>query len=371
MLRRAKRIALRQAAPPRSMSPATRRARRPPAAVGPAADGPATARALRRAASRDRRRRSRRAACSSRRAFSTASAGGGSSQGKSSRSPSANNCSSGSAKSLRSTSGVSAGGRPRCDDSSHSRQQTPGAVRPARPARCSADACEIGTSSSRGNPVAGDTCICRACPESITAVTPSIVSDVSATLVARMILRCPRSASTRSCCSGGRSPNSGSSASPCRSASGASASCSAKNLAHARQEHQHVPRRVAQCVRHRRRDQLRPAAAARRAAGSGSAPETAAPRHARSGNRPSSRATGSAASVALITTIRRSGRSVWRIRTRAPARGPSRSSARETHRARPRRRLRAPHRRSNRRNRMPVVTTTSRVSRPRTTSKRT
>ena len=50
---------------------------------------------------------------------------------------------------------------------------------------------------------------CRASPQSITAVTPSMVSEVSATLVETMILRACVLATARSCCSGGNSPCSG------------------------------------------------------------------------------------------------------------------------------------------------------------------
>ena len=65
---------------------------------------------------------------------------GASSHGKSSASPNVSSCNNGCAKSPRRISGVSAGGRELCDSCVHNRQQTPGAVRPARPARCSADA---------------------------------------------------------------------------------------------------------------------------------------------------------------------------------------------------------------------------------------
>ena len=64
----------------------------------------------------------------------------------------------------------------------------------------------MGPSSKRGSPVAGAIRMLRASPESITAVTPGIVREVSATFVERMILRRPKSPSTRSCASAGRSP---------------------------------------------------------------------------------------------------------------------------------------------------------------------
>ena len=46
-------------------------------------------------------------------------------------------------------------GRWACERSSHSRRQTPGAVRPARPARWSAAAFEMGTSANRSSPTDG------------------------------------------------------------------------------------------------------------------------------------------------------------------------------------------------------------------------
>ena len=105
---------------------------------------------------------------------------------------------------------------------------------------------------------------------------------------------------------------------PCRSASGASASCVANDLAHARQKHEHVPRRLAQRLRHGRGDQFdhRPLLAAALIADRHRKPP---PLGVNDRALPSSFATGSAASVALITTIRSSGRSVWRMRTNSPS----------------------------------------------------
>jgi len=65
----------------------------------------------------------------------------------------------------------------------------PGATRPARPLRWSADAFETGPSSSRSRPLAGSKRSRRMRPLSTTAVTPGSVTEVSATLVARMTRR--------------------------------------------------------------------------------------------------------------------------------------------------------------------------------------
>ena len=94
-----------------------------------------------------------------------------------------------SERSSRRTSGSSWGARWACSRSVHRRTQTPGAVRPARPARWSALAAEIRSTSSVLMPRCGSKRAMRARPESTTAVTPSMVSEVSATLVATMIFR--------------------------------------------------------------------------------------------------------------------------------------------------------------------------------------
>ena len=67
----------------------------------------------------------------------------------------------------------------------------PGAVRPARPARWSAEAFDTRTVSSRVRPEAGSNFGSRCNPLSTTIVTPSIVIDVSATDVASTTLRWP------------------------------------------------------------------------------------------------------------------------------------------------------------------------------------
>ena len=112
-------------------------------------------------------------------------------------------------KSNRFTSGSSCGARFACSRSAHSRTHTPGAVRPARPARWSALATEIFSIISVLIPRCGSNRAMRANPQSITIVTPSIVSEVSATFVETMIFRVAYFCTARSCCSGGNSPCSG------------------------------------------------------------------------------------------------------------------------------------------------------------------
>ena len=124
-------------------------------------------------------------------ARSSAFASGFSSHGKLkiSSMPAALSVSTTSAKSSRFTSGNSCNGRFSCSRSVHNLTQTPGAVRPARPARWSADATEILSMSNVLIPRCGSYRAMRASPPSTTAVTPSIVSDVSATLVETIIFR--------------------------------------------------------------------------------------------------------------------------------------------------------------------------------------
>ena len=78
------------------------------------------------------------------------------------------------------------------------RTQMPDWVRPARPARWSADAALIFSTRSVLMPRCGSKRAMRARPESTTAVTPSIVSDVSATFVETIIFRWPYFSTARS-----------------------------------------------------------------------------------------------------------------------------------------------------------------------------
>ena len=88
----------------------------------------------------------------------------------------------------------------------HRRTQSPGAVRPARPARWDADAALIFSMRRVLIPRFGSYRATRARPESITNVTPSIVSEVSATLVETIIFRPCEGFTARSCSATGSSP---------------------------------------------------------------------------------------------------------------------------------------------------------------------
>ena len=90
-------------------------------------------------------------------------------------------------------------------------RHTPGSVRPARPARCSAESRLIDTVASRVMPVPVSKRGARARPPSTTMRTPSTVSDVSAMSVASTTRRRPGGdgARARSCSSAGSAPASG------------------------------------------------------------------------------------------------------------------------------------------------------------------
>ena len=104
--------------------------------------------------------------------------------------------------------------RPRCSAVDHSRTATPGASRPARPARCSAAAREIRSVVSRVRPVDGSSRGARRQPPSTTMRTPGTVSEVSAIDVASTTRRPSAGRSARSCTAGGRSPCNGSTSAP-------------------------------------------------------------------------------------------------------------------------------------------------------------
>ena len=110
----------------------------------------------------------------------------------------------------RISGGVKAGNAAVCS-ARHKRMATPGWVRPARPARWSAEARETRTVSSRVSPVAGSYFGSRDRPLSTTTRTPSMVSEVSAMDVASTILRRPAGAGliAASCVRASRLPNSG------------------------------------------------------------------------------------------------------------------------------------------------------------------
>ncbi len=90
----------------------------------------------------------------------------------------------------------------------HSRYATPGSVRPARPARWSADERLVVTVVSRLSPVRASKRGSRARPASITIRTPSTVSDVSAMSVDNTTRRRPAGdgANARSCSSSESAP---------------------------------------------------------------------------------------------------------------------------------------------------------------------
>ena len=143
--------------------------------------------------------------CNKSRAAASAPGGGGSTKRRASL-PQAASSSASEASSTCAISGRRCGSS-RCD-CGHRRYAKPSATRPARPARWSADACEIDTTSSRAKPLFGSKRGSRASPLSITTRTPGKVTDDSATLVASTTRRRPSVAgcSTRVCCSMGSSP---------------------------------------------------------------------------------------------------------------------------------------------------------------------
>ena len=71
----------------------------------------------------------------------------------------------------------------------NSRKHFPGRVRPARPARCCADAFEIGVTSRDSTRIRGLYNFCLEKPGSTTYTIPSMVRDVSATFVDTMTFR--------------------------------------------------------------------------------------------------------------------------------------------------------------------------------------
>ena len=166
-----------------------RRDARPRAACG-ARRGDAGSASMRRPIVGDgaaRPRRRRRAGRSSRSACASAAAGRrdrARGARPPSASPQARSSSTVRVRSRRRISGVSCARRPACSSRLHRRTQRPGPSRPARPARCSADARLIGATTRRSMPCRASKRAMRARPASTTAATPSTVSAVSATLVA-------------------------------------------------------------------------------------------------------------------------------------------------------------------------------------------
>jgi hypothetical protein len=189
-------------------------------------------------------------------------------------------------------------------------------VRPARPARCAALAFEMGRTSSVGTP-RDDSLATRASPASTTARTPSMVSEVSATLVDTITLRASLGASARSCSPRESEPCRGSTVRPSRAATGASAAVARRISAAPGKNTSTCPSGVSRTAR-------ATPWATRRSCGSS---ELRCKCSISIGNvRPSARttvaptkaATGPGSMVADITTRARSGRVVSRSRTSMP-----------------------------------------------------
>ena len=132
--------------------------------------------------------------------------GGGASTKRRSSLPHAANS---NARAPSSTSAISGRrcGSSRCD-CGHRRYAQPSATRPARPARWSAEACEMWVTSRREKPLFGSYEGSRASPLSTTTRTPGSVTDDSATLVASTTRRRPWGSGCRAsdCFSTGSSP---------------------------------------------------------------------------------------------------------------------------------------------------------------------
>ncbi len=88
------------------------------------------------------------------------------------------------ARLVRRISGSVNSGRDSKSSSEYSRMQIPSAVRPQRPLRWLAEACEMGSIGSRCTLVRWLYLEMRAVPGSMTYLMPGTVSEVSATLVA-------------------------------------------------------------------------------------------------------------------------------------------------------------------------------------------
>ena len=135
----------------------------------------------------------------------SAPAAGASGKGRASGAvPQARQSSTSPLSSASAISGRSNGARPRCSAGDHSRIATPGASRPARPARWSAAARLMRTVASRVRPVAASSLGARRHPPSTTMRTPGTVREVSAILVASTTRRPSAGRNARSCSAGGK-----------------------------------------------------------------------------------------------------------------------------------------------------------------------
>ena len=129
---------------------------------------------------------------------------------------------------------------PRCRGAARGRVRcAPPAPLFASPKPCSPD--RRGASATRST---GNTSRMRARPLSMTAVTPSTVTELSATFVARISFRCGAGETARSCSSGGRLPCRGSTSNPARRATALALAHRATDLRGPRQENQNVSRSV-------------------------------------------------------------------------------------------------------------------------------
>ena len=180
----------------------------------------------------------------------------------------------------------------------------------------------IFASASVGRPVQGECAAMRARPASTTATTPSIVTDDSATLVARTTLRRPAGRTARVCSSSGISPCSGRIASVAACGQLGERGLRAPDLAGAREKHQQVAvGLLAQELPHRRPRPRRSSGRSSRACAGqvlDRRPRSARPSLrtvvARRRSPARNARTGSASSVADIATTARSGRAASRSR---------------------------------------------------------
>merc|ERR1719402_1541236 len=122
--------------------------------------------------------------------------------------PSAFNCRTERHRSDLCISGAAFNGRARKSFSRHSLKHLPGRVRPARPARCSALACDTSVMIRELTNVSGLNQTILTKHESITYEIPSIVMDVSAMFVATttFLAPCPPGLNPFNCLVGANEP---------------------------------------------------------------------------------------------------------------------------------------------------------------------
>ena len=113
------------------------------------------------------------------------------------------------ARLVRRISGSVNSGRDSKSSSEYNRMHTPSEVRPERPERCLAEACEIRSMGRRWTLVRAEYREMRAVPGSTTYLMPGTVREVSATLVASTIRRWEDCENTRFCSAMESRPNRG------------------------------------------------------------------------------------------------------------------------------------------------------------------